>query len=47
MIDRDRGSSVVNIDVPEDSSVRELLTVVKFVNRMEVTPAGAAIGSKQ
>ena len=47
MIDRDRGSSVVNIDVLEGPSVQELLTVVKFVNRMKVTPAGAAIGSKQ
>lgn len=47
MIDRDRVSSLVNIDVPEGSSVRKLLTVVKFVNRMKVIPAGAAIGSKQ
>lgn len=36
----------MNIDVFEGSSVREVLTVDKFVDRMKVTPAGAAIGSK-
>ena len=34
----------MNIDVSEGSSVREVLTVDKFVDRMKVT--GAVIGSK-